>query len=560
MFVRVKSTPNSPRKSVQIVESKRKNGKVTQKIVRYVGIAMDEKEEKQLRDMAVGIIAKLERERIENSAQQSLFDTPSEQEIVNNIKKRAGRPKRKNIEDILPTNQVTLDDIIEKDRVIEGIHEVAGKIYDDIYESLPLGKGTKRILKNTVLSRLAQPSSKHKLQKILLNKFNINHSLDSIYRMMDKVYDNIDNIKRITFNTTQNLFPEGVDVLLFDVTTLYFESIATDDLRAYGYSKDHRFNTTQVVLALATNKAGLPVGYELFPGNKAEVRTLAESIGKWRKLFPIDSVCFVGDRAMMSKENIKLLKDNDYQYVIAAKLKGMTKNLQSKILDEDNYNPQILNGSLGWIGEFAHDNGRLIVSYKSKRAKKDQQDRQRILDKLDKQLGKNGGTKKLVTNSGAKQFVKMENSNAEVDLNKVEKAQQWDGLHGIITNIQEEKAEKLLARYSNLWRIEESFRINKHTLKMRPIFHFKPERIQAHIAICYMTFATLRNLQYQVNLRQKVSVEEIIDELLNVQSSIHMHKKTRDLYKLPGKFTNTAKKIYKAVDLERSLDAQIYWR
>ncbi len=93
---------------------------------------------------------------------------------------------------------------------------------------------------------------------------------------------------------------------------------------------------------------------------------------------------------------------------------------------------------------------------------------------------------------------------------------------------------------------------------MRPIFHWKPERIKAHIAICYMTFAVLRNLQYQVTLRQKVSIEVILSELLHVQSSIHVHKLTKDLYKMPGNFSNTARKIYKALDLERSVDASIY--
>ena len=94
---------------------------------------------------------------------------------------------------------------------------------------------------------------------------------------------------------------------------------------------------------------------------------------------------------------------------------------------------------------------------------------------------------------------------------------------------------------------------------MRPIFHWKPERIKAHVAICYMTFSTLRHLQYRIALRQKVSVDVILEELRNVQSSIHMHKVTKDLYKISGRFSNTAKKIYKALDLERSQDASIYF-
>jgi transposase len=142
---------------------------------------------------------------------------------------------------------------------------------------------------------------------------------------------------------------------------------------------------------------------------------------------------------------------------------------------------------------------------------------------------------------------------------KIAKAAQWEGLHGIITNIRDESAESLIARYARLWVIEESFRINKHTLAMRPIFHFKPERVHAHIAICYMTFSVLRHLQYRVNLTQKISIDSILDELLNVQASIHVHKKTNDKYRVPGYLTHNARKIHKAFELERSEDACVYW-
>jgi len=158
-----------------------------------------------------------------------------------------------------------------------------------------------------------------------------------------------------------------------------------------------------------------------------------------------------------------------------------------------------------------------------------------------------------------KKFVtKDESAVVNLDQDKIEEAEQWDGLHGIITNITDDTAESLLARYSRLWVIEESFRVNKHTLQMRPIFHFKPERIHAHIAICYMTFSVLRHIQYRVNLTQKISMDTILDELLNVQASIHIHKRTKDRYRLPGYFSNEARKIYKAFGLERSLDASIY--
>ena len=525
MFIRVKTTPNSPRRSVQICESNRKGDQVKQKIVHYVGIARDDDEEQKLKNYAQELIIKIQLEREKNSPQHQLFNI--DEADISHHRSKAGRPKRKNIEDILPPSQVSLDDIKEESRIIEGVHDIAGAMFDNMYSGLLDSKKDQERLRDVVLSRLVYPCSKRGTQHKLENHFG-------------KVHDKI-------------------DLLLFDVTTLYFESVEVDELRNFGYSKDHRFNTTQVVLALATNQDGLPIGYELFEGNKAEVTTLVAAIESWKKLFDIESVCFVGDRAMFTKKNMELLKLHQYQYIIAAKLKQLPEKLQVEIFKEEHYKPTVLNKDFSWIGEFEYEGNRLIVSYKRKRAIKDQQDRQRVLDKVKKRIGKKANPNNLITNQGVKQFItRDEKALISLDENKIAAAQEWDGLHGIITNIQEDSPQSLIARYARLWIIEESFRINKHTLEMRPIFHWVPPRIHAHIAICYMTFSILKQLQYRVNLTQKISIDEILDELLNVQASIHVHKKTKDKYRLPGYFSNKARKIYKTFGIDRSLDATVY--
>ncbi|MHA7841288.1 MAG: IS1634 family transposase [Gammaproteobacteria bacterium] len=560
MFIRVNKTPNSPRKSIQICETYRKEGKVKQRIVHYVGIALDEREEQKLKDYAQELIVKITAQRSEQAAQSSLFPF-KEEEVISSVRAKKGRPKRKNIEDVLPPSQVHLDDVVEESRIIEGVHEVGGCVFDDLYgDLLSNNKRQYELMKDVVLSRLVSPSSKHRAQQQLEKRFGKPHSLDRIYRMMDKIYPKIDDIKRLTFSKTQALFPESIDLLLFDVTTLYFESTEVDELRNFGYSKDHRFNTTRVVLALATNQEGLPVGYELFEGNRAEVTTLIAAIKSWRELFNIDSVCFVGDRAMFTKENMALLEKHDCHYIIAAKLKNLPKETKEQLLSEAYYRPTVLNHHFSWIGDFDYEGKRLIVSYKTKRALKDRKDREQILKKIEKVIGKKGNPSQLITNTRVKKFItKDKEATITLDEEKIKAASRWDGLHGIITNIADEKAEALIARYARLWVIEESFRVNKHTLKMRPIFHWKPERIHAHIALCYMTFSVLRHLQYQANLTQKISIDTILDELLNVQASIHIHKKTKDRYRVPGYFTNNARKIYKAFGIKRNLDATVYF-
>lgn len=558
MFIRVNKTPNSPRRSIQIVESIRTGDKVKQKIVHYVGIAMDEREEQQLKDYALHLIAKIEAKRLNDSHQTSLFPV-SEEEMLDHVKNKRGRKKRKRIEDIIPPEQVALVDVKEQDRIVEGIHEVGNTVYDLLGYNTVLEKRDNNILRDLVLTRLSNPASKHKSQRILNKQFGKEHDLDAIYRMMDKLFERIDHVKKCTFEQIKSLFPNKVDLVLFDVTTLYFESTETDDLRKFGYSKDCRFNTTQVVLALATNEEGLPIGYELFEGNKAEVKTLVAAIEHWKTLFNIGDVCFVGDRAMFTRDNLSLLELQGYKYIVAAKLRSMSEETQVKILDENNYKPTILKNEFAWINELEHEGRRLVVTYKKQRAIKDNKEREQILNKIKNLIGVKGPTKKLISNNGVKKFtVTDQSSKTTLDEERIAKDALWDGLHGVITNLKKDSAESIIARYAHLWIIEESFRINKHLLKIRPIFHWKPNRVHAHIAICYMAFSVLRHLQYRVALTQKISPEIIIEELLQVQASIHIHKRTKDLYRVPGYFSNTARKIYKTLGITRSEDASIY--
>lgn len=564
MYIRVTSTPNSPRKSVKVVESIRTGFKVKQVMVLHVGIASNEDEIEKLKQIGRAFIAQEQLRREKNSPQTSLFDNETVEERLNHIKKnleqkKRGRKPAAKLQDVTADDQISLADLIEEKRVVEGFHDVAGHVYDLMgYATLLKHNKDNEILKDLVLMRLAQPSSKLRAKQLLEDRFSKKHDLDSLYRTLDKLYPTISALKQKTFDRTKKLVPETVDILFFDCTTLYFESTETDDIRRFGYSKDHRFNTTQVVLALATNSDGLPIGYELFEGNKAEVKTLLACLDSWREWLKIQSVCFVADRAMMSEDNLKRLEQSNHHYVIAAKLRSLPKKLISDILDEKRYQAQMINDDFGWIGEFEHNTRRLIVSYKSKRAHRDVYQRDQIIQKLAKQIGHSGDTKKLITNQGAKKYTRSEDSMTVIDQSKIEQDAGWDGLHGVITNIQEEEATVLLARYARLWKIEESFRINKHTLSMRPIYHFKPERIKAHIALCFMAFSVLRNMEYQIKLTQKISLDVMLDELAHVQASFYRHIPTGKVYRMPGKFTHNASKIYKAFQLQRNNRAQVF--
>eukprot|EP01041_Mallomonas_annulata_P020278 gene20278-39981_t len=253
MFVRVNTTSNSPRQSVQIVESKRDGHKVKTKILRHVGIALNENELEKLKFLAYDIIATMKHDEQIASGQKSLFpdlhptSTEHARVLQNNSEKRKlGRKPAKKIEDILPLSQVTLDKIIEEKRIVEGVGEIAGPIYNKLgFNDVCASKKEGELLKSLVLARLVAPKSKKALQKILDTQFDKKYELDAIYRLMDRLHPQIDRIKSHVFKRCQTLFPVGINLMLFDVTTLYFESVETDNVRQFGYSKDHRFNTTQ---------------------------------------------------------------------------------------------------------------------------------------------------------------------------------------------------------------------------------------------------------------------------------------------------------------------------
>ena len=546
MFVRIKTTPNSPRRSVQIVETRRTGAKVQQSIVRHVGVALDAAEEKEIVRLAHVLLARLETERSPNLP---LF---APEEVAGHYRKRGRRPGSVKSR---PASEVKLSEVVEQQRVIEGIGDVFGPLFHDLGFNKILAQQA-RVLEATVLARVANPSSKRRTAALLEEDFGLKVPLDRIYRMMDDLYEQREILQNTVRGATLALFPGEVDVVFYDVTTLYFESITEDELRRFGYSKDQKYHMTQVVLALATTREGLPMGYRLFHGATAEVKTLLECVKAWRSLVKIGKVVLVADRAMLSAPNLQALEAEGIEYIVGASLRKQPEKLRTEILDERGYGLGHVEEDLVWVKEYqVGEKRRLISTYSSKRARKDASDRQRLLEKLAKRLGKrpSGGLKKLVSNRGYIKYTKTDGqASAAIDESKVAADAAWDGMYGIITNAEGDRLS-LLSRYRQLWTIEEAFRISKHDLMMRPIYHWKKERIEAHIGICYLAYALLRHAQHRVRLRQQnMSVEKMRNELLRVQASIVRDTRQGGLYRIPSSMSLEAKGIYRAFDLKRS--------
>ena len=573
MFVRVKSTPNSPRKSVQIVHSHRVGSKVKQRIVKHIGVALDDKELVELKAMANSIKAKLE-------AQEQLpLYTPQEIESlalqVQEKKKRDLSPLKidldsENREDY----NVNLLDILEEDRVINGIHDIYGKLYDELKLKSVLPNAARhqaasKALKEMVLARVANPDSKRGSIDTLASKFGVNLNLTTVYRMMDMIDDKgIKKLNTLVLNTTKTLLDNKIDVIYFDATTLYFESFTEDEdnpndvdeaIRKNGYSKDGKFNQPQVVLALLVTKQGLPIGYKAFSGDTFDGHTIIPSLKEIEEEFKVDNIVYVADAGMFNKTNLAEFDKDDNKnmtYIVGAKIKTMSKEYKEQILDTTDMKD--INDDTK-VKTIEYKGKKLLISYSKKRAAKDKFEREKAIAKLKKRLESSKSVKSQLSNNGYKKYLQLESSDTtktscdlSIVLNeeKIQEDEAWDGLKGIITNNATLSNEELIHQYTNLWQVEESFRITKHDLKIRPIYHWKPSRVKAHLAISFMAYTLVRHLEYRVRLQyKKLSPQKIRNILLSIQSSILYDTSTNRKFSMPSKVSQDAKKIYKLMEV-----------
>jgi transposase len=349
----------------------------------------------------------------------------------------------------------------------------------------------------------------------------------------------------------QGLLREKIDILFFDATTLYFESFAEDELRAKGFSKDNKFNQTQILLTIFVTSAGIPVGYDIFPGSTYEGHTLCKALEQLKSRFAINNVVFVADSGMLNANSLRMLEAQGYKYIIGARIKTMCKDVQTEILDKSAYQPLNSEGDDGLLRTISlPNNKRLVVTHSSKRAYKDAKDREIAIAKLKKQLQKSCNPKAMIKNSGYHKYLKIEGESAVVfDEDKLSSAANWDGLHGVITNDLELNALDVLKQYKGLWQVEETFRLAKHNLQIRPIYHWTAPRIKAHIAICFMALCCMRHLEYRVNLQQRKMSPEVIRKVLNgVSVTLVRHIKDNRVIAIPDAITDDAKIIYKTFD------------
>lgn len=303
-----------------------------------------------------------------------------------------------------------------------------------------------------------------------------------------------DLIEEDLFDVSIDLFT-GVDLFFFDTTSIYFEGEGGASLGQKGHSKDHRPDLNQMVVGTLVNDDGRPVCCEIWPGNTADVKTLIPVADRLKKRFPVDIFCLVADRGMISDETVKALDEREIPYILGSRMRK-TKEVREEVLSRPGrykevrpmgtQDPCPLKVKEVWV-----DDRRYIVCLNEKQARKDEQDRQLIVDSLKEQLKK--GPKALVGNRGYRKYVKMDSDHVAIDEAKIEEESQYDGKWVLRTNT-DLPAEEVALKYKELWQVEQAFRDMKSILDTRPVFHQADETIRGHVFCSFLALVLRKEL------------------------------------------------------------------
>ena len=255
----------------------------------------------------------------------------------------------------------------------------------------------------------------------------------------------------------------------------------------------------------------MPIGYEIFKGNTFEGATLIPTLNKLKQEYKVEGVTIVADSAMLSEANISALIANNFKFIVSAKVRNMNANLSKEMLDTNGY--KAASDNLKYKAIKIDETRKLITVFSEGRQRKDEYDRNKAIEKIKKLEGKS--SKNGLKGSIKKSYIKVnKDSVIEIDEAKIEQNKRLDGYFGFVTNT-DLNAEAVIAQYRGLWQVEQSFRITKHNLKIRPVSHYVDRRIKAHFAICYLSLALVRSLEYKLKLAGAYIPIERLHMLLN---------------------------------------------
>ena len=352
---------------------------------------------------------------------------------------------------------------------------------------------------------------------------------DRLYRGLDALLPHKDGLFRHFQKVYGELFGTTYDLLLYDITSTYFEGLCEINPQAKrGYSRDSRPDCLQVCIALVVTPEGLPLAYEVFDGNRADVTTVDEIVATMRAKYGQERRTWVMDRGMVSEDNIDMLRDLGAAWLVGTP-KAMLRKFERALLDESDWSKMEPGVEVKLCAAPDDSRETFVLCRSPRRAEKEKAMRGRQVEQLQKALDKMQAAAQAPTRplrgvgraerrvgrlmgrySRAAHLFEVDVSEhadpreqgkkrLAIGVRRKPELEEWaaraDGCYLLRTNLTGRSAEELWRTYIGLTQIEDCFRIAKHDLGLRPIFHHKPERTQAHILVCFLSLVLWRTLQ-----------------------------------------------------------------
>ncbi len=423
----------------------------------------------------------------------------------------------------------------EGDEIIEQAFSLLGNssirtvgpelIFGKIYDYIGFNAIKEELFRHLVIARLAFPLSKLKTVDYLHRYQGKDIEIDTVYRFLDKLSGKLKpQVEQIAFAHTLQVLEGKVSVVFYDLTTLYFETSDEDDLRKIGFSKNGKHQCPQIYLGLLVGLGGYAIGYDIFEGNIYEGYTLIPFLEEMSCKFNLNKPVVIADSGLLSNRNIKALESAGYEYILGARIKNESEGIKEKILATE-----FSDGMTESMRKTT--NTRLIVNYSVSRAKKDAYNRKRGLARLEKQIKSGKLTKSSINNRGYNKYLKLSGKiTVEIDYEKYDNDRRWDGIKGYLTNTKLSDKE-VMENYKNLWQIEKAFRISKTDLRIRPIYHRIPNRIEAHICIAFTAYCILKELE-RVLHKEKSTIslkraQELTQNMYQITYTLPESKQTK---------------------------------
>ena len=366
---------------------------------------------------------------------------------------------------------------------------------------------------------------------------------DRLYRALDELLPHKEELEKHLKQRLGELFDLSYDLLLYDVTSTYFEGQALgNDQARRGYSRDNRSDCKQVCIALVVSRCGMPLGYELFAGNKADVTTVREIVESMEKRHGKADRIWVMDRGMVSAANIEFLKEGGRRYIVGTP-KTMLRKYEKQLIASD-WNtvheglevklcPDPDGGSETFIlcrsaarrqkEKAMHERFEKRIeeglTSLAKMAQKRSMTAVQLSHRVGRLLGQNtraaGGFKTEVTTDAQ--------GDGQLKWEKVESWRSWaklsEGCYLLRSNVTDWTAAELWRAYMQLTEAENAFRIHKSDLSLRPIWHQKKERVQAHVLVCFLAYVLWKTLgQMCKSAGLGDEPRKVLDELAEIQT------------------------------------------